>query len=60
MLIYSIIPEEIIFSQVLNVEDELQEITMADGVILEIRNSHREDYEIVRVISTNPAHYIGL
>ena len=59
MLIYSIIPEETVFSQGFK-DEELQEITMADGMVLEIRNSHREDYEIVRVISTDPAHYMNL
>lgn len=58
MIIYSIIPEEIIFPEDGNTKDDLQDIVVEDGVILETRHSYGGMYEVVRVISTDPAHYL--
>lgn len=58
MIIYSIIPEEIIFPQASSAKDDLQDIVVEDGVILETRHSHGDMYEVVRVISTDPEHYL--
>lgn len=59
MIVHSIISEERIFSQEDEIQEDLKEILMKDGAILETRPSSHNTYEVVRLISTNPSHYLN-
>jgi len=56
MIIHSIVPLDIIFKQdVLNGQNE---IINYGQIKLEVRNAGNKDYEVVRIMSTNPEDYL--
>jgi len=59
MIIYSIVPEEIIYAQNKDGQIDIKNIIIDDGVILELRHCKNGIYEIIRLISTNPLDYLN-
>ncbi len=59
MIIHSIIPKDTIFSQNDCTEYHMKNVTLDNGAILQIKHNHDDVYEIVRIISTDPSHYLG-
>jgi len=56
MIIHSIIPIDTIFKS--DISSTHNEIINYDKIQLEVRNIGNKDYEVVRIISTNPKDYL--
>lgn len=57
MILYTMMPEELIFQQQQEAEATGRKIISRDGVSMEVEPSG-EGFQIVRLLSTDPAHYM--
>lgn len=57
MIIYSIIPQELIFQSDVQEEIKHQSITY-DGIPLLVEMAEDNCYRVIRVLSSDPAHYL--
>lgn len=57
MILYTPVPKEVIFQPEMEVFKKRMEITY-DGVPLLVESGENNSYRIVRVLSTDPAHYL--
>lgn len=57
MILYTMMPQELIFPTQQQTEPQLQLVTY-QGVPLMVERTEEMDYRVVRVISTDPMHYL--
>ncbi len=58
MILYSIIPEEVIYDQDKDNNSNIKDVVLDSGVILELEHCNEGIYKLVRVVSTNPSDYL--
>jgi hypothetical protein len=56
MIIHSIVPLDVIFSS--DTQEDHNEVIDYGQIKLEVRKIENKDYEVVRIISTNPEDYL--
>lgn len=55
-MLYTILPEEMIFP---NEQSKEQESIEIDGGFLIVEKTHETEYKVVRLVSSNPSHYLN-
>jgi YlzJ-like protein len=57
MILYTTMPKEFIFEQDYQ-QNNLDETILYNGIPLLVQKTNLHEYEIKRVLSTNPQHYL--
>ncbi|MEJ6951654.1 YlzJ-like family protein [Natronospora cellulosivora (SeqCode)] len=58
MINYSIYPPEAVFEDYDDYEIEYEEITLNDGVVLQMERINNQELKVSRIISSNPQNYL--
>jgi len=58
MILYTTLPRELIFNQYDHQQLNTEETILYNGIPLLVTKTNQHEYQVVRVLSTNPQHFL--